>query len=90
MHEFVQKMLYLIVIILLLIGFVVLLYGLTLFVKAVILLFKSVYYRNFANENQVDEGFKKYVIKNSDEYKAFENRFDKNIDNLINPKKFEL
>ena len=73
-----------------LLSFGLFIYAFILIVKAVYKLLKSVYYLKFANEKQIDEGFKKHVIKSSEDYKEFESKFDNRIDNLINPKSFEL
>lgn len=48
---------------------------------------KAVYYRWFASERQLDEGFKKHVLAEEPNYKKFESDFDKNIDSILNPKK---
>lgn len=51
---------------------------------------KSFYYRKLASEKQIDEGFKKYVIQESDDYKNFESKFQENMEQIINPKNFRL
>ena len=51
--------------------------------RAFIKLGKAIYYTKFANEKQVDEGFKKHVVKESDEYKSFENNLDRKLRNGI-------
>ena len=65
-------------------------YAFILFLKAVFYLLKAAFYICFANEKQVDEGFKKYVIKPTDEYQKFEDDFDDTIDDIINPKNIRL
>ena len=77
-------------ILLIIIASIFFIYAFILIVKAVILLLKALFYTVFANEKQIDEGFKKHVVKVSDEYKEFETKFDKGIDDLINPRTFEL
>ena len=73
-----------------LIGAFLILRGLYFLVKGIYKLGLATYYTKFANENQIDEGFKKHVVKESEEYKEFESKFDEEINYLINPKNFEL
>ena len=38
----------------------------------------------------IDRGFEKHVIKSTDEFKKFDEGFDEEIDDIINPKRFWL
>jgi hypothetical protein len=78
------------VVILILLSGGLFLYAFILIVKAVYKLLKAVFYLKFANKKQIDEGYKKHVVKTSEDYKEFESKFNNRIDNLINPKSFEL
>ena len=78
------------VIFLLLIAFGSFAYAFVLVIKACIKLVKAVFYIIFANEKQIDEGYKKHLIKESEECKEFEGKFDKGINDLINPRTFRI
>lgn len=77
-------------IILILLASTLFIYAFILIVKGVYKLLQAIFYLTFANKNKIDEGFKKHVIGESEDYKEFEKKFDINIENLINPKSFEL
>lgn len=66
-------------ILLLIIGACLFIYAFVQIVRAVFKLALAVYYRKLASENQVDEGFKKHVLKEKNDYK----RFEKNLDNKL-------
>lgn len=70
-------------VILIFIGIALICYGLVQFLKAICLFGKAFYYKYLANEKQIDEGFKKHVIKQSDAYKVFEDRLNKKLRNGI-------
>ena len=78
---------------LIVLAFVFFCYAIVQTIRALILLFKAVYYYFLGllkKDNLVDRGFEKHVIKPSDGYKKFEKGFDEEIDNIINPKRFWL
>lgn len=83
MQVFLQKILYLSVIILLLIGFTLFAFAIMQIIRAIIKLGKAIYYKKIANANQIDEGFKKHVLKQEDDYKSFEKNLDKKLRNGI-------
>lgn len=51
--------------------------------QAIYKLVQAFFYKKFANEKQIDEGFKKHVIKESDGYKQFEQQIDHRFKNGI-------
>jgi len=68
-------------------------YAFVLIIKSYLLLLKAAYYYVLfllKNKKLIDRGFEKHIIKPSDDYKQFENGFDSEIDDLINPKRFYL
>lgn len=77
-------------IILLLLAFCLFVFACYQVIKALFKFCQAIFYKKFANEKQIDEGFKKYVIKESDSYKEFESKFDENIESLINSKKISF
>jgi len=68
-------------------------YAFVLALKGCLLLLKATYYYVlllFKKEKLIDRGFEKHVIKPSEDYKKFDERFNKEIDDIINPKRFYL
>jgi len=68
-------------------------YAFVLILKGCLLLLKAAYYYVlllFKKEKMIDRGFEKHIIKPSEDYKKFDEGFDENIDDIINPKRFWL
>ena len=63
-----------------------LLYILVRLIQGIILLLKALYYRLLRDENKLNKGYIKHVIRPSKDYKEFEKNFDNNYNKFINPK----
>ncbi|TYP71486.1 hypothetical protein [Aquimarina intermedia] len=69
-------------IILILIVFAISLYVIFQLIKGLYYLCLSIYYK-VGSEKNVDEGFKKHVLKESNDYKNFEDSFDTQIGKIL-------
>ena len=81
------------VLLLIIIAPLLFLYAFIQIMRGCLLLSKIVYYNVlllFNKEKLIDKGFEKYVIKPSEDYQNFQDGFDENIENIINPKNFKL
>tara|TARA_B110001452_G_scaffold245989_1_gene231004 strand:- start:5 stop:253 length:249 start_codon:yes stop_codon:yes gene_type:complete len=81
------------IVLLIIIAALCFLYAFVLIMKACLLLLKAAYYYVLLllkKDKMIDRGFEKHVIKSTDEFKKFDEGFDEEIDDIINPKRFWL